>query len=405
MDNAPVVIADDFTGAAECAMQWRLAGVPVTVHLGGAHNNYDGGAVHVVDTHTRQLDGERAAGVVAEVCSALPHTPALIFKKIDSLWRGNIGPELRALRAAGYRLVVAGALPDLGRSVVGGKQLVAGAPLRDAGLWGVEADAEPETVAELLAPLTLNHLGLDEVRAPAGPEGRLATRLRAADAIVVDGETDADLRAVARAAQALSRRPDADPIALVGTGALARALAGRPGPGARSAQDVPDAPPAVAGPTRPVLAVVGSASNTALEQVDSLRAAGIPVFGPEDADAAGAELAAGRPAALAVTDPARRDPAVVLAEVAGAVRRALAAAPDADLVLTGGETARTLLDALGVRALEPLRQLQHGVVVSLADDGRLVAAKPGSFGTPDILTQAIHLLRALRADPIHQENA
>lgn len=420
MEHAPVVIADDFTGAAECAMQWCLAGLPATVHLGPDLGQGDledhgpdgaAGAVQVIDTHSRRFDEEQAAVAVAGVLAALPHRPDFLFKKIDSLWRGNIGAELRALRTAGYRLIVAGALPDLGRSVVHGVPLVEGKPLREAGLWSVETRTEPEAVADLLAPLSTDHLDLHEVRAPYGPEGWLATELRAVDAVVVDAETDADLYAVARASLALSRRAATDPVALVGTEAMARALAEcEQRHVAYSVSHSPDAPgtpggPVVSGPSRPVLAVVGSANATAAEQVASLHGAGTPVFAPDQAEAAGAELAAGGAAALAVTDTERRDPAVVLRELDDAVRRALAAAPHADLVLTGGETARTLLDALGVHTLEPLRQLQHGVVVSLADDGRLVAAKPGSSGTADVLTQAIDLLRALRAAPTHQENA
>ncbi len=83
--------------------------------------------------------------------------------------------------------------------------------------------------------------------------------------------------------------------------------------------------------------------------------------------------------------------------VADLARRVGRTHPAADLVLTGGQTARAVLDHLGVRRLRPVAQPDHGVVVSLADDGRLVATKPGSFGQDPTLTDLVRLLRALRS--------
>ena len=74
-----------------------------------------------------------------------------------------------------------------------------------------------------------------------------------------------------------------------------------------------------------------------------------------------------------------------------------ATGPAADLILTGGETAREVLDALGVRSLTPLASVQHGAVVSLSDDGRLVGTKPGSFGDSDALVQLYSAIKDLRS--------
>ena len=65
----------------------------------------------------------------------------------------------------------------------------------------------------------------------------------------------------------------------------------------------------------------------------------------------------------------------------------------AALVLTGGETARAVLDRLGVRSLRPVRA-DAGAVTALADDGRTVVTRPGSFGhgaaLADIVTTLTH---------------
>jgi D-threonate/D-erythronate kinase len=49
-------------------------------------------------------------------------------------------------------------------------------------------------------------------------------------------------------------------------------------------------------------------------------------------------------------------------------------------VLTGGETARAVVDAIGITSLRPVHEIHHGAVVSVAPDGRRVVTRPGSFG-------------------------
>ena len=71
----------------------------------------------------------------------------------------------------------------------------------------------------------------------------------------------------------------------------------------------------------------------------------------------------------------------------------------AGLVLTGGETARAVLDRLGVTALTPLTQVHHGAVVCLDETGRAVATRPGSFGGPDSLVQLVTAVQAAVAAP------
>ncbi|WP_323186930.1 nucleotide-binding domain containing protein [Streptomyces sp. NBC_00365] len=64
-----------------------------------------------------------------------------------------------------------------------------------------------------------------------------------------------------------------------------------------------------------------------------------------------------------------------------------------DLVLTGGETARTTLDALGITELEPLGEIHHGAVHSRTPDGRRVVTRPGSYGAEDSLLRIAVALR------------
>jgi uncharacterized protein YgbK (DUF1537 family) len=84
----------------------------------------------------------------------------------------------------------------------------------------------------------------------------------------------------------------------------------------------------------------------------------------------------------------------VIRATAEEVARRIAAAPRADLVLTGGETARRTLEALGVRTLEPIAQIHHGAVQCRTPDGRHVVIRPGSFGGPDSLVEIVAACRS-----------
>lgn len=404
------VIADDLSGAAETAEQFRLRGHETTVSLGVPSGRTAG--VTVVDVGTR-------AGTAEEARVAIDTLPlpdgTLVLKKTDSLWRGHVGPELEALTGRGYDVVVAGALPALGRTVVGGRPLVDGRPLAETPFWHLEPHDAPSSLADLVDhPSVL--VGLDVVRSdPAAFAARLDDALVGGALALVDAETDDDLAAVVEAALRLAVRPGVRrPIALAGSAALAAALADAvapavtPGAPAPASDDV--GPRGGVGPVRPVLVVVGSAAEVARGHADSLAATGADVHVLDPADDAGhlvevtrASLSRSSVAVLTVTARRLPDPLVGSAALAEVVAR-IGATVELDLVLTGGETARAVLDRLATTTLRPLAQVEHGAVLSLAGDGRglagddrLVATKPGSFGGPTVLADLVDLVRRTRA--------
>lgn len=158
-----------------------------------------------------------------------------------------------------------------------------------------------------------------------------------------------------------------------------------------------------------MLAVVGSASGTAHAQLAQLEAQGFTVvrLHPLYAGATGAyqpELAEVRRALAAGSNVAVTLAAGTVnpAKAAGIVRALSAFAAEAakgtnaDLILTGGETAREVLDAVGLQRLVPLTAVQHGAVLSRAEDGTLVGTKPGSFGDDLALLQLYEKIRERR---------
>ncbi|MFD5385810.1 four-carbon acid sugar kinase family protein [Streptomyces sp. NPDC127074] len=146
--------------------------------------------------------------------------------------------------------------------------------------------------------------------------------------------------------------------------------------------DVPGPPPSPAPGSRPATPPPpgGGADRTG--------PGGSPSAGP--ADDAGA-----RPGPVSVSG--RR----LVFGLARVIRDAVAAHHGAvDLVLTGGETARRVLDALAVAELDPVGQVHHGAVHLSTPDGRSVVTRPGSFGDPDSLR---HIVQALRPHPMERK--
>jgi 4-hydroxythreonine-4-phosphate dehydrogenase len=425
---AVLIQADDFSGAAEVGQCFATQGLDTrlllsaadagTVADGTATEDTDTGSrpdVLVVDTHSRAVTPDVAAAASAAVFGSPAADGArILFKKIDSLWRGNVGPELAALSALGHHVVVAGALPQLNRTVVGGRPFADGVRLDGTDLWRAEAAVPPAEIAQLLDTGSSVQLAELSTLRSGGLPGFLSGRLsRAAPAtVIVDGETPADLEAVADALLDLGFRAGGRRIVLAGTGGMALLLAAKLGSSsARNAQMQVSHGLTTAGGPRTVLAAVGSASAKAAAQLRNLEAGGFTALRiapgelqhPGDFRSRLAEaqqlLAAGEPAALTVSADVvnPQESGRIVRNLAQLVANAATGPAAADLILTGGETAREVLDALGVRSLTPLASVQHGAVVSLSDDGRLVGTKPGSFGDSDALVQLYSAIKDLRS--------
>ncbi|MEV8082227.1 4-hydroxythreonine-4-phosphate dehydrogenase PdxA [Pseudarthrobacter oxydans] len=422
------VQADDFSGAAEVGSCFVQHGLSAQVLLGTSTvpEAHDAGTsfaepaadVVVTDTHSRGLAEPAAEALVKEAFTGPDaDTAQVLFKKIDSLWRGNVRAEVSGLAGLGFHAVVAGALPQLQRSVVDGRPLVAGTPLVETGLWHAEQSAPPADIPSLLRPedpSSVQTMNLAEVRS-GSLAATLAMLLDPGQPALVgaDSETVQDLEHVVDALLDLDFQAGGRRIVLVGTGGTADVLAERLSarlartaqPGAQTGATTAEAQ----GAAKPVLAVVGSASGTAQAQLATLEAQGFTVvrLHPQYAGASGAyapqlaqvidDLRAGHHVAITLA-ASKVDPsgsARIVQALSGFAAEVAKAIPT-DLILTGGETAREVLDAVGLHRLVPLAAVQHGAVLSRADDGTLVGTKPGSFGDDLALLQLYDEIRERR---------
>jgi uncharacterized protein YgbK (DUF1537 family) len=128
---AIVVIADDLSGAAELAGIAFARGYSAEVQR-QRFEPASAAEVIAVDTDSRSLSPEAAADRVREAARPIvAASPAWIFKKVDSLLRGNVRAETESLLAVtGHaRAILAPANPSRGRTIAGGSLLIDGVPV------------------------------------------------------------------------------------------------------------------------------------------------------------------------------------------------------------------------------------------------------------------------------------
>ena len=348
-----VVLADDLSGAAECAAVARAHGLTAEVQT--EPDPAADADVVAVDTDTRSLPPAAAAVRVGAVAGAmLAARPVLVFKKTDSVLRGPVLAEVAAAgRAAGLsRAVLAPANPSRGRCVRGGRYFVAGVPLDQTPFArDPEYPARTACVRSLLSERSAGCV-LDAVTVP-------------------DVSATADLDAAAAACG-----PDDLPAG--GAEFFAALLRTRFGLAVTGADDpVPPAP-------GPVLWVRGSAFPSA--EVEC--AAAVVTVGADWSWAAESARHALAAFGLVVLVPAvrRRDaraPAARLTTLAAAAAAVLRSARVDRLLLDGGATAGAVVRAAGWSRLGA--DACAGALVTLSDvRGRSpeVLVKPGSYPWP-----------------------
>ena len=437
-----IIIGDDLSGTADSAvaciryaMRARvvLDAAGAATHesspfqpVSAASQNID---VLAVDTDSRRLIASEAMAVTAEAWQVFGAGRRL-FKKIDSTLRGNVAAEISALTDRAGTAIVAPAFPRAGRTTRDARQMVFGVPVEESELWRNEGIVGKGDLQAMLsvAGLRVATVGVSDIRNSTAHLARILAshRTNGVQAVICDSETDADLRAIARASTAL------DEVFWVGSAGLAAPLfevfserdSGTT-PSTSSAEPLPDEHALRANPhrsSRGVLVVVGSMSSVSHRQVAMLQANAAGVIermeidasaliepGHPDtialADRVGQALAVGRHVAVSLGQAQRLDAAEGARFVKHlAAHLAPAASRAGGLVATGGETARALLSAMGVRSRAVVEELESGVPLLVADDGGChglpVVTKAGGFGEPDTLYRAWRRLVAFRDEGV-----
>lgn len=408
-----VILADDLSGAADCAIGFALSGARTAVTLDAALAATRGPVdVVAADTNSRRLSPVAAAHETITAWQALGAPGRRLYKKIDSTLRGNWVAEVAALGRVAGLAIVAPAFPDTGRVTRDARVFVNGTPLDETDTWRLEGRHARTDLRAMLATSGLHaeHIGLDVLRGGTAPVAELirdAAR-RGVHALVVDAERGTDLAALAQAGAGVE-----EPFFWVGSGGLARELARLSTADWQHPEAATPASSVAPGRRAAVLVLAGSLSSVTQRQCERLRQDCnelVELTVPPDVLRArekhahwpvwqrriGASLAAHDGLLLRIG----RDDVVEPAE-GPALSEALAAlvAPHFDhvagLIATGGETARAMLEAARIDTLELIAEVEAGVPLARAAGvNRLwVVTKAGAFGTDDALCVAYRQLR------------
>jgi uncharacterized protein YgbK (DUF1537 family) len=407
MGRRILILADDLSGAADCAVACVRAGLQSRVCFDVASARKSEVEALVLDLDSRQLTAGQARDATLAAAGLIGG--CVLYRKIDSTLRGHVGVELAAtLEAAGPGAfaVVCPAYPTMGRVVRDGQVFVRGAPLQDTEIWRHEGHGD----ADFGAVLTGAGLGVVPIPLAIVRQGDEALAARFAEAVaggaralLCDAESEADLRALVAAGLPMPG------VVWAGSGGMAIPLAAALSPRAPVAKPAPTRGPG------PLLVVVGSASSVSRGQLEQLRrdpgvilirmspkvlleGPGAPGWRPASRSLVAAIGRPGKDVVVAAIDPdAPVDPAngprlaAALGQLIGPQLSRFGA-----LVATGGETARNLLEAIGVRSLLVERELEPGIPLSsLEGNGLPVVTKAGAFGNPQSLARCVQALRAL----------
>ncbi|AMM17554.1 Hrp-dependent type III effector protein [Burkholderia sp. PAMC 28687] len=415
-----LIIADDLSGAADCAIAFAGAGrrTIVTLDASSALNaGTDADSIDVIaaDTDTRRLAPNAAARRTADAFSTLAAPGRRLYKKIDSTLRGNWAAEVAALQPRAGLAIVAPAFPATGRTTHGARVLVHGEPLESTDTWKLENADRPANVQAMLEDAGLRCASID-VDTLHGDAEVLRNRIRATtkervEALIVDAHTGDDLKRLAEITSQLDHE-----LFWVGSGGLARELATLPD----LFSNPPSEPLIHEKQHGPILVLVGSLSSVSERQCAMLRErAGIaelivPPAVLRQGAGAESEHSEWREWQSKIADflvkridllvRIGRDDAFDPAEGAH-LSNALAAlvAPHFEhvggLIATGGETARAMLSATGIGSLDLLAEVEAGVAVArpsapLASRPAIVT-KAGAFGSEHALFGAWEHLQRL----------
>ncbi len=420
-----LIIADDFTGALDTGVQFSKKGIETLVttdrHIDFSLLSEDV-RVLALDAETRHIDAREAYEIVAGLARrALRAGVRCVYKKTDSTLRGNIGAELSALLAHCGRdaLMFIPAFPKNGRVTQDGVQYVDGVPLHESAF--AEDPIDPVRISGV-AEIIRTQSDVPVRRVPVDDCERAAGEAHAERTICLfDATTDEDLL---RIGEALRDKNKLDVLA--GCAGFAEYLPQLLGLHVRAVQARP-----VSGNT---LIVSGSVNQASLDQVRQARQQGHLVLtltpaqllgrSAEDerarkalADRLVALLLDGKRTILAsATSRAEllntsayahehgigaNQIAVRAAESIGeVVGCVMATGAVQNLVVFGGDTLLSVMEAMRCAQILPLQEIAPGVVEARLPTGGAqfrVVTKAGGFGSLDVVARIERFLDETRA--------
>lgn len=410
-----LILADDFTGALDTGVRFAARGIPTQVVTAeGFEDVPKDTEVLVIDTETRHLSPEEAGNRIhALTKSAIQAGVSCIYKKTDSALRGNVGAELAAVLRAGTAesLPFLPAFPQIGRTTEGGRHFINGIPVNESPFG--KDPFEPVKTAEL-AVLIGEQSEVPVSTFPALRPGDVPPKQKGI--LVFDAKTEEELSVNGR----VLFRTGA-PRVLAGCAGFAAFLPELLGMTGYESRALPSLSPRL-------LVLCGSVNPITRRQLQVAAKSGfrhIRLTPPQKLIPAHFETTEGKAELRVLWDELTAHPLLLIdsndegdnaetkkyaarmglsidevrcrvAAGLGAVLSGLIEHPGlGTLLLTGGDTLLQCMNALGVRKVEPIGELESGIVLcrfSYRGKEHAVITKSGGFGEEDLLPRLAHFL-------------
>ena len=346
------VIADDFTGAAELAGISLRYGLKVELCVDEVE--YKNADVLIVSTDSRSLNKNKAIAVTEHVLKqVLQLRPEWVYKKIDSVLRGYVLEEtkvqMRLMNTT--KAFIMPANPSLGRTIRNGEYFVNGIKIDKAGF---EHDPEFPIRSSAIKEILNNEVEVIKTDDEIG-KGIIIGEVNT----VGDYESWVD-------------KVD-DETALVGASDFFTTLLNKSYEIKSLSEFQVQAPH---------LYVSGTAFKERKEQIKKLNAVSyLPGVIDEDwLRKTGDKIRKEQKAIIAIDDSLVTS-LELRTIMAKAVKEIVQRESIKEIFIEGGSTAAAVLQELNIKKLEPVNELERGVVRMKAGD-LFITVKPGSYGLP-----------------------
>lgn len=421
-----LLIADDLTGGADAGAQFAKKGLRTVLIslLEDAKANIPPTTdqdVLVINTDSRGLNPKKAFLKVSNLLKSFNQELfPIIYKKIDSTLRGNIGYEIDAIlkETNGSLCFMAPTYPEQKRTLVGGILIVGEKPLALTEVArSTTSPIQESHVHKILQTQSRNMVGwIDLTHVASAIEGLQkaveAEQKKGNRIIIFDAVSRNDLKNIADVGFSMDRKP-----LFVGSAGLAEEVAQKLAPSRM-------APIQKIKSFKNILIVSGTASSITHQQLQQLERRPVPsfqldrfsIFG-EDRNTQDEKKELSKKIANALSQgvtilkapsemltsedspgpPIHLRITKTLASTALLALQASEIKPtELALILTGGETAQHVINGLGTEGIEIEGELLEGIVrghlIGGYWDGLTVITKAGAFGKEDALEKIVRMV-------------
>jgi len=411
-----IVIADDFTGANDCGVQFKEHGLSAVTILDKDNlKRVCGYDVVIIDSETRNMTPEESYGKSAEIGAFIRYliNDGILYKKIDSTLRGNIVSELEALNNSidPDIIVFAPAYPGNNRTTVHGIQYLNGIPADRTDISKdpkhSAATSDLRKLLDKCAGMDFTHVDICSIRA-----GEINKILGTAGSkyFSFDAETDEDIDTIVN--QVMLQNKLTLWVGSAGlAGSIARKLSGR------------------VVKRKPVLAVIGSVNSISMAQAqkaaEDKRIANIKpdiesiLLKPDKekarivAEAAdymdrgldiliasaldSRQVAAASALSKNFRVPLNHISTVIAGFLGDVVQEVLKTGNISGIFITGGDTAINVIQKLSAFGSLIIEEIETGVpyvrLLGGPFEGLKMVTKAGAFGNENTLVNALNYLR------------